>query len=354
MIYDKISGTWTPISYVYSKVGDTWKTCWSAFYNVGGYWKVIHQTDHALFGGGLLLDRSVTALTESYIYSNDIVTTTSSLAVATYSLQAVGNYTFGIFAGGCNAARNLAYANTNKYTYAPKTVVATTALLSARAFGCGIGNLTTGIISHGSDDTSPIYTATVAIKYTYSSAVMAYGSTLVLRRFDVAGAGNATSGIIAAGYYCVEINNQDGSGTTNFVEKYQYSSDTISYSGATIHDGRQYFAACGNTTIGIFAGGTDSYYGLSLVNVTDKYTYSSDTSVGLNAPLGSARLGLGGASNSTFGIFTGGAGILPDRISSNYTDKYTFSGDVVTSGTVLGTARDGLAGLSSTPGGFTQ
>ena len=89
--------------------------------------------------------------------------------------------------------------------------------------------------------------------------------------------------------------------------------------------------------------------GFSTANtaVTDKYTYSGDTRVAGTA-LGTARLVLAAAGNSTVGIFGGGSG----SVISDVTDKYTYSNDAVVGGTVLGTARYGLAATSSSPGGF--
>ena len=49
-----------------------------------------------------------------------------------------------------------------------------------------------------------------------------------------------------------------------------------------------------------------------------------------------------------FGLFGGGN----DGANSVYTDKYTYSGDTVAAGTVLGLARYGLAACSSTANGL--
>lgn len=102
--------------------------------------------------------------------------------------------------------------------------------------------------------------------------------------------------------------------------------------------------ACGNSTVGIFGGGTN---GSGNSAITDKYTYSNDSRTG-GTVLGTARYGLAACGNSTVGIFGGG-------FTSTYvavTDKYTYSGDVVASGTVLGTARYYLAASSNVHGGL--
>ncbi len=61
--------------------------------------------------------------------------------------------------------------------------------------------------------------------------------------------------------------------------------------------------------------------------------------------LGTARRGLAGCGNSTVGIFGGG-------LTFTNTDKYTYSGDVVTAGTVLGLARYRLTTTSNSHGGL--
>ena len=94
---------------------------------------------------------------------------------------------------------------------------------------------------------------------------------------------------------------------------------------------------------GLFGGGftsADSAY-------TDKYTYSGDT-VAAGTVLGLARYGLAATGNATVGIFGGG---YTDAYSA-YTDKYTYSGDTVAAGTVLGLARQCLAACSSTANGL--
>ena len=75
----------------------------------------------------------------------------------------------------------------------------------------------------------------------------------------------------------------------------------------------------GNTaasTFGLFGGGLYSTYS----TYTDKYTYSGDTVVA-GTVLGQARYTLAATGNSTEGIF--GCGINSSTNSTNYTDKYT-------------------------------
>jgi hypothetical protein len=102
-------------------------------------------------------------------------------------------------------------------------------------------------------------------------------------------------------------------------------------------------AATGNSTVGIFGGG------YPYTAYTDKYTYSGDT-VAAGTVLGQARYGLAATGNATVGIFGGGGNNSSGY--SAYTDKYTYSGDAVAAGTVLGQARYILAACSSTANGL--
>ena len=92
---------------------------------------------------------------------------------------------------------------------------------------------------------------------------------------------------------------------------------------------------------GLFGGGN------STTNYTDKYTYAGDTVVA-GTVLGLARNGLAATGNSTEGIFGGGA----TSVRTTYTDKYTYAADTVVAGTVLGDARYMLAACTSTANGL--
>ena len=62
--------------------------------------------------------------------------------------------------------------------------------------------------------------------------------------------------------------------------------------------------------------------------------------------LGLARSQIVATGNSTIGVFGGGT----TGSTSNYTDKYTFANDSVGAGTVLAQGRLGIAATSSQPG----
>jgi hypothetical protein len=83
-------------------------------------------------------------------------------------------------------------------------------------------------------------------------------------------------------------------------------------------------------------------------NYTDKYTYSGDT-VAAGTVLGVGRRYLAATGDSTVGIFGGGSN---GGSYTTYTDKYTYSGDTRAAGTVLGLGRYSLAACSSTANGL--
>ena len=161
----------------------------------------------------------------------------------------------------------------------------------------------------------------------------------------LAAAGTSTVGIFAGG--------STGSGYPTGTYKYTYSGDSVT-SGSSLTLGRQGLAGTGTSTFGLFGGG---YYNISTnlyyTNVVDKYTYSGDsvtsgTSLGANTPY------LGATGSSTVGIF-GGGGDPPGIVAKNVTAityKYTYSGDSLITGTNLTTARSILSAPGSTPASF--
>lgn len=89
----------------------------------------------------------------------------------------------------------------------------------------------------------------------------------------------------------------------------------------------------GGSGFGIFAGGwdqTSTYWATS-----ERYNYQTGA-VSSGTSLGTAREGLSASGNATIGIFSQGfTGAI-----ANVTDKYTWAGDIVSAGSVLtGTAR---------------
>jgi alpha-tubulin suppressor-like RCC1 family protein len=284
-------------------------------------------TDFALFGGGFT--SAVTAVTDKYTYSGDIVAAGTALGTARYYLAAAGNSTRGIFGGGYIGTAIVAV--TDKYTYSGDTCVAGTSLGIGRSALAAAGNSTQGIFGGGF--TGGTLTA-MTDKYTYSSDTRVAGTALGTARDSLAAAGNSTQGIFGGGYI---------STVTAVTDKYTYSTDAVA-GGTVLGTARYGLAAAGNSTLGIFGGGIAA----GPVATTDKYTYSGDTRVAGTA-LGTARNYLAAAGNGTVGIFGGGSGSSGNTTA---TDKYEYSGDAVASGTALGTARAGLAATSQSPGGF--
>jgi len=106
----------------------------------------------------------------------------------------------------------------------------------------------------------------------------------------------------------------------------------------------------GNATIGIFALGQTTSH--TLLTTRDKYTYSGDVvTSGTAATLASMRGSASGNSvESIFVLGYGNTGINDG--TTNIVDKYTYSGDIVTSGTSLGFVELGTAAGNSVEGIF--
>jgi hypothetical protein len=141
---------------------------------------------------------------------------------------------------------------------------------------------------------------------------------------------------------------------TNYTDKYTYLNNTI-IAGTVLYRSRYYLASCGNSIIGIFGGGAIvSPLPGTTITYTDKYTYSNNIIIS-GTILGLNRYSLAACGNSALGIFGGGN---PLNYQVNYTDKYTYSNDSIVAGTVLIRATGGLAACGNSiigifGGGYT-
>lgn len=119
-------------------------------------------------------------------------------------------------------------------------------------------------------------------------------------------------------------------------EKYSKTTHTFS-SGTALSTVIYYRNAIGDNSKGIFPGGLDSSNSYTSLSTSQKYTYSGD-SVSSGGSLTAARNDFGGFSNQTFGLIYGGDG------TSTSTNKYTYSTDVAASSATLGTSRYYMGG----------
>ena len=108
-------------------------------------------------------------------------------------------------------------------------------------------------------------------------------------------------------------------GKISSIVKYSFSANTVISSGG-LSVAKDYASACGNLTVGIFAGGQDTSYIKHLP--CDKYTFASNI-VSSTTSLNTGTYRQAAAGNASLGIFGGG--------DPYATQKYTYSNDSVTS-----------------------
>jgi len=281
----------------------------------------------AIFAGG---DPNTNYI-DKYAYATDTITHPTVLSQAKYNLAGTGNSTTGIFSRGYSTSTS------DKYTYAGDICVSSTAMV-LYGFRSAFSNPTIGFFTGGETDAGVFQDATD--KYAYASSVITSGTILGISKSHAAATGNTVFGLIAG-----------GSGASNAVynttKKYTFSGEVVT-SGTNLNNPKFGGAAVTDGITGIITGGVDNTF--TIIKNTDKYLLASDA-VSAGTVLIDAIYLYAGASNKTVGIFGGGETTRNNSATSiNRTEKYTFAGDVVTTGTSLGQARNALAAVSSDPG----
>jgi hypothetical protein len=231
----------------------------------------------------------------------------ANLSAARYFLAAAGNSTNGYFGGGFTYPPIIYLSTMDKVTYSTDTTVATpSANLSIPRRGlAATGNSTHGYFGGGN---APSVATMDKVTYSTDTTVATPTANLSGTRYNLAATGNQTAGYFGGGF------TYPPSAYFSRMDKLTYSSDTTVYTPtANLSIARWGCYATGNSTNGYVSSGlTPSFY--SYVTVTDKITYSSDTTA--SAP--SANLPYyayyGAATgNSTSGYF-GGSGSNDIRI----------------------------------------
>jgi hypothetical protein len=187
-------------------------------------------------------------------------------------------------------------------------------------------------------------------KHTYTSNVNTAATALGGVQSALAATGNSTVGIFGGG---------SPSTSGKYTNKYTYANDTVS-PGTLLGAFRQGLGATGNATIGIFGWG-DFYSNSTMQNYLDKYTYATDT-VAAATVFGTGYSWLAAAGNSTIGIFSGGQ-VSNSAYSGansyvNLFRKYTYASDTNTGTTTSGITKAGQAAAGNATvglfsGGFT-
>ena len=226
----------------------------------------------------------------------------ANLSVARYFLAAAGNSTNGYFGGGYTYPPSIYLSTMDKLTYSSDTTVYTpTANLSIpRSRLAATGNQTAGYFGGGN---YPSVATMDKVIYSTDTTVATPTANLSGTRYDLAATGNQTAGYFGGGF------TYPPSAYFSRMDKLTYSSDTTVYTPtANLSIARWGCYATGNSTNGYVSSGlTPSFY--SYVTVTDKITYSSDTTAAAptaNFPNFYAYYGAA-TGNSTSGYF-GGSG----------------------------------------------
>jgi hypothetical protein len=99
-----------------------------------------------------------------------------------------------------------------------------------------------------------------------------------------------------------------------------------------------------NSTVGLFVGGSNA----GIQKTVDKYTFSTDV-VSSGTALTTAIYTSGYASNATFGLLAGGT---DGTTLQSATSKYNYAGNTYTSGTSLTVATGSVGSACSCYGGL--
>lgn len=246
-----------------------------------------------------------------------------------------GPMQFGIITGGFiqGGART---QTTEKYTYDTNTSAVGGNLNTAKYQMGGTGNDVYGIHAGGSSSTATVKTSSV---YTYTLDTFAAGTDLGFARYNLAATSTYTVSYFFGGVGAATAGTK--------VDKYTLVTNTVA-GGTALGLERGTLAAGGNASVAVVGGGFTSAAAVpssTSVAYTDKYTYSTDVIVqGTN--LNVIRYQHAGIGDQTFAIFVGG------RVSGSVTtggtgSSYTFATDVTLPSAALTLPRENLTACSN-------
>lgn len=133
-------------------------------------------------------EASINLPTEKYEYSSNSIVPSTSIGTNLKQSAGLGNYFFGLFAGGMNAQTPHS-AIVKKFQYSDEVVSPTTSLTQSKYSICAAGNSATGIISGGRNNS---YMGVVD-KYIYSNDTVTSAVAIdTVSRADMLSRGNAT------------------------------------------------------------------------------------------------------------------------------------------------------------------
>jgi hypothetical protein len=211
------------------------------------------------------------------------------------------------------------------YTFAGAAVASSTTLTNGvDTSEAAAANGIKGVFA-GGNFTSP----TVTSELTWSGMTSAAGTHIADNQLNGAACGISTVGIFAIGVGTV-------------VSKYTYSGSTVA-SGTALHDSLRFGAGVSCSTVAVFACG-------SVTTTMTSYTYSGDVTAATTS-LHSNNNGGSATGNNTVGYF----GAADSGSSNKLVNSYTFSGATVAVATSLnGASSQGAAAGISTAGAWYE
>ena len=240
----------------------------------------------------------------------------------------------GVFGGGSSSSAIL--SSTCIYNYSANTTVSGTNLTYTASWLAATGNSTEGVFGGGGYKGS--YLSTTSI-YNYSANTTVAGTNLTHIAQGLAATGNLIEGVFGGGY------NGDTSTTmplsTTII--YNYSANTTTSGTNLTYTTASSSAATGNSTEGVFGGGSD--YSTPAFSTTCIYNYSANTTVagtnltysvyGLAAcspqsnGLATSTTSGSGSTGPDIGVFGGGINVgsyLSTTCIYNYSANTTIAG----------------------------
>lgn len=276
------------------------------------------------FGTGVLaggyngVDGRVSS-SEIYSFSDDVVTNGSSLATATNlsTSECMGTSSDGLIGPGYGPSYN---TNTVRYNFSGNLFTAGTSVgTPARYNPAGSSNSVKAYVAGGNTSGGSIATA---ILYTFAGDVVASTTALNLSDYQSTGMGNSTDSYVMGG-------------TTNRrnVNKYNFASTSITnnISALAYTNGYPQATGAGNST-----------HGFICYLATEKYAYSTDTTV-TSTTLPNSTTGSGTMGHSVGFVASG---------STNDSAKFEYAGETTIVGTSLTVARGNPGALSDNHGGL--
>lgn len=281
-----------------------------------------------LVAGGITTASSLTSTTHRYFIANDSVSAGPSID-AKYIYCAFSNKQSAIFAGGGNFSPT---SSAQKYSISSNSFTSANSLLASAIDGCGWGNESTGLASRGA-------AGTAVDKLTWSTESWTAGTALSESKWGHFAIGSSTRAIFCSGGSSYVL------GPNQVCIEYLFSNDAVS---STTNIGTARYQAFGHSSMtdGYAVGGSNftvNYSSTEKFRLADNtWSYVTSLTVARRAPAS--------AGNALSAIISSGSSTNNDAGGVATSEKYKYSGDVVSSGSSIGTSKSGASAICSAPG----